>query len=67
MCVEKAQRLMMAIMLGLIMGLAASGMIVVAFVLQFFMMVMLIVWAVTDFCPSTAVLKKILPPCNYGK
>ena len=67
MCVEKAQRLMMAIMLGLIMGLAASGMIVVAFVLQFFMMVMLIVWAVTDFCPSTVVLKKILPPCNYGK
>ncbi|HHO42021.1 MAG TPA: DUF2892 domain-containing protein [Epsilonproteobacteria bacterium] len=67
MCVEQAQRLMMAIMLGIIMGLAASGMTTLAFILQLFMIIMLIVWATTNFCPSTAMLKKILPPCDYSK
>ncbi|MBN2767604.1 MAG: hypothetical protein JXQ68_00750 [Campylobacterales bacterium] len=65
MCVERAQRLVMAIMLGLIMGLAASGLIAVAFILQLIMMIMLIVWALTNFCPSIFLLKKILPPCKW--
>ena len=65
MCAERAQRLIMAIMLGLIMGLAASGWIAVAFILQLIMMIMLIVWALTNFCPSIFLLKKILPPCKW--
>ncbi len=65
MCAERAQRLIMAIMLGLIMGLAASGWIAAAFILQLFMMIMLIVWALTNFCPSIFLLKKILPPCKW--
>jgi len=65
MCVERVQRLMMAIMLGLIMGLAGAGMFKAAFLLQLFIMIMLIVWAFTNFCPSIYVLKKILPPCNF--
>lgn len=65
MCVERAQRLIMAIMLGMIMGLAASGWIAAAFILQLIMMIMLIVWALTNFCPSIFLLKKILPPCKW--
>ena len=65
MCVERVQRLMMAIMLGLIMGLAGAGMFKAAFLLQLFVMIMLIVWAFTNFCPSIYVLKKIFPPCNF--
>jgi hypothetical protein len=65
MCAERVQRLIMAIMLGLIMGLAASGWIATAFILQLIMMIMLIVWALTNFCPSIFLLKKILPPCKW--
>lgn len=67
MCVERVQRLMMAIMLGLIMGFAGAKMFAVAFVLQLFVIIMLVIWAITDFCPSTYILKKILPPCEFGK
>ncbi len=65
MCAERAQRLVMAIILGIIMGLAASGMIAAAFILQLILMIMLIVWALTNFCPSIFLLKKILPPCKW--
>jgi len=65
MCVERVQRLMTAIMLGIIMGLAGAGMLKAAFLLQLFVMIMLIVWAFTNFCPSIYVLKKIFPPCNF--
>lgn len=44
---------------------AGAGMFKVAFLLQLFVMIMLIVWAFTNFCPSTYILKKILPPCNF--
>jgi hypothetical protein len=64
-CVERVQRLIMAIMLGIIMGLAASGWIAAAFILQLFMMIMLIIWALTNFCPSIFLLKKILPSCKW--
>jgi hypothetical protein len=67
MCVERVQRLMMAMMLGIIMGLAGAGMMKLAFLLQLFMMIMLIVWGLTNFCPSTSILKKILPPCNFDE
>ncbi len=56
---------MMAIILGVIMGLAGIGMTKLAFVLQLFVMVMLIIWAMTNFCPSIFILKKFMPPCDF--
>ena len=63
MCAEKVQRLLIAIMLGFVMMAAGMGMFKIAFLLQLFIMVMLIVWAVTDYCPSIHILRKILPSC----
>jgi len=67
MCVERAQRLLTAIMLGFVMMAAGLGMYKIAFLLQLFVMIMLLVWAFTNFCPSLYMLRKILPPCHFEK
>jgi hypothetical protein len=51
-------------MLGFIMGIAGAGMFKLAFLFQLFVMVMLFIWAFTDFCPSLYILKKVLPACE---
>ncbi len=65
MCVERLQRIMMAIMLSLIVVLFFSGFIKVAVVLQAIVIAMLLIWAITNFCPSIWVLRKIVPPCQW--
>ena len=67
MCVETAQRLLTAIMLGFVMMAAGLGMLKIAFLLQLLIMIILIIWAFTNFCPSIYILSKILPPCNFNK
>lgn len=67
MCLETAQRLLIAIMLGFVMMAAGLGMLKIAFLLQLFIMIMLMIWAFTNFCPSVYILSKILPPCNFDK
>ncbi len=64
MCAEKIHRILIAIMLGFVMMFAGLQMIKLAFLLQFFIMIMLLIWAFTDFCPSLYVLKKVLPSCD---
>jgi hypothetical protein len=64
MCAEKIQRLIQASILGMVMGLAGSGMYAAAFVLQFGMMVMLVVAGVTGWCPGIIILKKVFPSCE---
>ena len=63
-CAERMQRIVQAIILGLIMGLAGSKMFVAAFILTFAMMLMLFIAGVTGFCPGLMILKKIFPPCE---
>jgi hypothetical protein len=58
------QRIIQAIILGLIMGLAGSDMIQVAFLLMLAMMVLLLIGGATGFCPGLMILKAILPSCN---
>ncbi len=71
MCYQRIQRLMTAIMLGIILWLFALGlsgdrtMFQTAVVLQTFIIIMLIIWAFTNFCPSIWFLKKIFPPCEW--
>jgi len=73
MCAEKIQRLIQASILGFVMGLTAmgiggeAGMLQVAFLLQFGMMVMLVIAGLTGWCPGIIVLKKIFPSCEEMK
>ncbi|MDD5406242.1 MAG: hypothetical protein PHE73_04795 [Sulfurovaceae bacterium] len=67
MCAERVHRLVIAIILGFVMGMAAAGDIKIAFLVQFVLMIIFIVWALTDFCLSLSVLKKIFPPCGFDK
>jgi hypothetical protein len=73
------QRALTAIMLGLILyffavgaqdfqsGLKVSVNFQIAVGLQIFVILMMLVWAVTNFCPSTWFFNKILPPCDWDK
>ncbi len=64
MCAEKIQRFLMAIVLTVIMVLFVSGQMQLAVVLQTFVIVMIVVWAFTDFCPSIWLFRKIFGPCE---
>lgn len=70
MCAEKIQRLIQASILGIVMGLAAAGMngeagmLQIAFLMQFGMMVMLVIAGLTGWCPGIIMLKKIFPSCK---
>ena len=63
-CAERMQRIVQAILLGLIMGLAGAQMFKVAFIVTFTMMVMLFIAGLTGFCPGLMILKKIFPSCD---
>jgi len=63
-CAERMQRIVQAIILGLIMGLAGAQMFKIAFIVTFAMMVMLFVAGLTGFCPGLMILKKIFPSCD---
>jgi len=63
-CAERLQRIVQAIILGLIMGLAGVQMFKAAFIVTFAMMVMLFIAGVTGFCPGLMILKKIFPSCD---
>jgi hypothetical protein len=63
-CAERMQRIVQAIVLGLIMGLAGAQMFKIAFIITFAMMVMLFTAGITGFCPGLIILKKIFPPCE---
>ena len=70
MCAERVQRIVQAILLGFIMGLAGLGMagdtlmLQLAFIMMLAMMIMLLIAGFTGFCPGLMILKKIFPPCK---
>lgn len=66
MCVEKIQRLMMAALLMVIFYCVNANMIALGSLLIVFMFIMIVVWALTDFCPSIWMLGKFLPSCKKG-
>ncbi len=71
MCYQKIQRLLTSIVLGInllffIIGLQGNQIIFkIAIIFQVFVIIMLVIWAFTNFCPSIWFLKKIFPPCNW--
>ena len=66
MCAEKMQRFLMGIVLTLCMVLFMLEMNQIAVVLQTFVILMVMIWAFTDFCPSLWIFKKIFGSC-YDK
>ncbi|MRI82838.1 MAG: phosphoribosylaminoimidazole synthetase [Nitratiruptor sp.] len=72
MCGDRMQRILMAIMLGLTMYLFALGrtdqtMFQIAVVLQTFMIVMILIFAFTNFCPSLWFFNKVFGKCQWEK
>jgi len=66
MCAERMWLIWVAIILGLIMGLAGSQMFAAAFLAQLAVIIVLLVRGFTGFCPSLILMKHILPPCSEG-
>jgi len=67
MCVERLQKILLAMGLGIVMMLAASGAIKAAFLLQLIIMVILISSGLTGFCYISKVLRSAFPSCEDNK
>lgn len=65
-CVERVHRIMMALMIVISIGLLHMGYFYISTYLLLFISIMILIWAITDFCPSIFVLRKFLPNCRFG-
>jgi len=63
MCAERLQRFMMSFMMLLILVLLAKGLSTIGLALLAFVAIMLFIYGVFDFCPSTWMLTKIFGSC----
>lgn len=63
MCVDKVHRVMMATVLLIAFYFMSVGSLI-GFILQGFVILMLFIWATTNFCPAVTILKKFLPKCE---
>ncbi|MDP1784513.1 MAG: phosphoribosylaminoimidazole synthetase [Sulfuricurvum sp.] len=64
MCAEKIQRLLMAIVLTISMVLFTEGYTQYGMLLQGFVILMILVWAIKDFCPSIWIFTKFFGTCS---
>jgi hypothetical protein len=63
MCAERIQRFLMAIVLTVALFLFASNQMLYAMIIQTLVIVMVIVWALFDFCPSLWFFGKVFGKC----
>ncbi len=64
MCAERLWYVMVAILMGLVMGLAGSQMFAAAFIVQLLIMAVMLMRGFTGFCPSIMIFRQFLPPCE---
>jgi len=62
-CGERIQRFLMAFMMIVILMLLANGVNTVALALLAFVAIMLVIYGLFDFCPSTWMLTKLFGSC----
>ncbi|WP_456480735.1 YgaP-like transmembrane domain [Nautilia sp.] len=62
-CAERMQRFLMAFMMIVILVLLAKGLSTIALALLAFVAIMLFVYGVFDFCPSTWILNRFFGSC----
>jgi len=63
MCAEKIQRFLMAIVLTISTILFFQGLSFYGMILQGFVILMILVWAIIDFCPSLWAFGKLFGKC----
>ncbi len=66
MCAERIQRFLMAIVLLVALYFMSIGS-VIGIVLQLFVIAMVVVWAISDFCPSLWFFGKTMGHCDKDK
>ncbi len=64
MCIERVHRLMMASLLIVAIFMFLTAKEIIALAILGFMVFMLTVWAVFDFCPAVKILSRFLKPCG---
>ena len=64
MCVERLEKIILAMIMGLAMMFTATGSLKLGFLLQFGTMVILIVSGLTGFCYITKILQSAFPSCK---
>jgi NhaP-type Na+/H+ and K+/H+ antiporter len=62
-CAERLQRFLMSFVMFIILGLLAKGHSVIGLALLAFVSIMLFIYGIFDFCPSTWILTKIFGSC----
>ena len=62
-CAERVQRLMMSIFVLIVLMLLSKGYHLAALIMLAFMSIMLFIYFIFDFCPSTWMLTKVLGSC----
>jgi len=73
MCAERIQRVLTAIMLGIALMFLAQGAagnalyLQIGVALQVFIIIMILIWAFTNFCPSLWFFNRVFGPCNWNK
>jgi len=67
MCAERMQLFILAIVLGLVMGLAGGGQVQIAFIVQLALMILLLIGGFSGSCILLRILKKIIPPCEKSE
>jgi len=72
MCAERIQRILTAIMLGIALMFLAQGAagnalyLQIGVVLQVFIIIMILIWAFTNFCPSIWFFNRVFGPCDWN-
>jgi len=64
MCADRMRSIIIAIVLGLSMGMLGGDMLKYAFIMQLILIIALLVDGFLGFCPIRSVLKTILPKCE---
>jgi len=73
MCAERIQRILTAVMLGIALmfltqGAAGNALYLkIGVALQAFIIIMMLIWAFTNFCPSLWFFNRVFGPCNWDK
>ncbi len=63
MCADRMRSIILAIVIGLAMGVAATNM-QISFIIFLVLLIALLIDGFTGFCPIRLILKNILPKCE---
>jgi multisubunit Na+/H+ antiporter MnhE subunit len=63
-CAERLQRIIMAAVLGVALYLFLNGFTLEATIVQGFVIAMIAIWGLFDFCPANWMLEKMVGKCD---